>query len=477
MSTITVLHGTRRTTIRTTPTTTLSTIRTSACTALSLSPATSYTLRHSAKRNLDLSLQLRFTNLSPGAKLELVLNSTAASTPVTVVLRTVDPVQQLQATFPQTATLWQVLGKFEEGEKGGPSEGKVNITRRGWKRKEGGVGYVMPAVRVAGKEYSGWEELGSGLGELGVEGRVLVVLRFLEVDVDYAEGVEKARGFVEKDGELEMAPVKEPEAKEEGTREDTPMEEAPAAAEPAAAPTSEPTTPQPAPTTETEQQANPPAIADITVFTPPTSTTPSAALIQPDPSTYDPTITSLQSLKASYHTASLPQRLPSDAELAAAAAARDSTLRSIPTLKIRIRFPDGFLSQQSLPGTSTAQELYALIRQTLRHPEAEFQLLIPPKEVVRCDKKRLTVDLRIREGAMMVLVWAGSVGEEVRRESALREDLVRQGKEMPKVKDVEVEERDEGVQVTAPVEGEKRGGGGKEGLEKKLKGFLRLGKK
>lgn len=94
------------------------------------------------------------------------------------------------------------------------------------------------------------------------------------------------------------------------------------------------------------------------------------------------------------------------------------------------------------------------------------------------------MDLRLRSGASLHLTWGAEVGEKVRKEGALREELVREARELPGW--VEPEAKEEG-KVDKGKGKEVVGGGGdkkaegkarsKEGIEGKLKGLLRLSKK
>lgn len=112
-------------------------------------------------------------------------------------------------------------------------------------------------------------------------------------------------------------------------------------------------------------------------------------------------------------------------------------------------------------------------------------IVIPPRESIPENRKRLTVDLRLRSGASLHLTWSQHASDKAKNSPVLNDELMKQAKELPKP----VEPADYGsASGSGGKNGESEGkAGGKEaekrapkdrgGIEGKLKGLLRLSKK
>lgn len=157
-------------------------------------------IRRRGQTTLDLSLQIRFTNLSPGAKLELVAAKNSNS-PITVVLRVQDngPTVELTDKFVSSDTIWSILRRFEKKNK------SLNLTERYASSSTQGAGrllYEMPVIRVVNKELVSFVELQQSLVGLGVrDGRLLVVLRFKNTNIPLEEALEEIARFSPKEQE------------------------------------------------------------------------------------------------------------------------------------------------------------------------------------------------------------------------------------------------------------------------------------
>lgn len=290
---------------------------------------------------------MRLAGLAPGAKLDLVQSATAASAAITVVLRTVDPVEQLTAAFAPSTSVWDVLRRFEQDLQAA-GRANVSITERCAPSATGpGAGrllYQMPAVRVANRELARFEDLHRTLEDLGCSGRELMVLRFLPTEVPYEEALMEIAGLpphptldapAPQAGEAaEAAAPHEDAVMAEPANAQTPgerLEETPPAASEQAGPSSEhgSATPQP------EEQAALPA-PKVTVYQPSSSQVPAAATFEVPDSAYDIGIADLKRIKQNYHNASLPQRLPSDKEIEEREALRKEALEKASTVSRRI---------------------------------------------------------------------------------------------------------------------------------------------
>jgi tether containing UBX domain for GLUT4 len=128
-----------------------------------------------------------------------------------------------------------------------------------------------------------------------------------------------------------------------------------------------------------------------------------------------------------------------------------------------------------------AQELYAQVRTTLRHPNEPFVLMIPPREIIKDDGRRLTMDLKLRSGASLHLKWDNTASSEAKNDHALKDEFLKASKELPKpvaptaTDYTESDKDDDKKDDKRKAEGSSKGGKGD--IEKKLKGLLRLGKK
>ncbi|KAF8245341.1 hypothetical protein K440DRAFT_651668 [Wilcoxina mikolae CBS 423.85] len=493
MSNVVVIYNQRRATIKTTPSKSLSEIRTEACSKFSIPTPSNFILKRSGTK-LDLSLPVRLTGLSPGAKLDLV-QTASTSAAISVVLRTVDPVEQLSGSFPPTTNIWGILRSFEQDARNA-GRSNVNITERCAPSPGAGSGrllYQMPAVRVANRELSKFDELRTTLQDLGCSGRELLVLRFLPTEIPYEDALMEIAGFpTETAVETgSSTPPSEPQkAVEKPSDVDTVMSETsqPPEVEESTQPANEATVPEPV--ERTSETPKPPASEEpalpvepkIAVYQPSSSATPAAAAFDVPDSAFDIGIAELKKIKESYHIAAQPQRLLSDKEIAEKEAAYRQEMEKISVLRIKVRFPDGYTSQQELDGKCTARDLYIQIRSTLRHPNEPFILMIPPRDVIKDDARRLTIDLKLRSGASLHLAWNKEASEKAKNEPALKEELVKASKELPKptppsntdYTDTDKDD-DKGKGKRKDDSGSSKGARGD--IEKKLKGLLRLGKK
>ena len=279
---------------------------------------------------LDLSLPVRLTNFVPGTKLDLVqVSSSAAPKPVSIVLRTSDPVEQLSGTFPSATSIWGILRKLEADARA-TGNSKVNITERCAPSSGAGSGrllYQMPAVRVANRELVKFDELKQTLEELGCSGRELLVLRFLPTEMPYEDALMEIAGVTKDLGPVESPEV--PAAEGAGSvvdaakDEDLLMPEAPGIPKTAATaqdlpPVSMEPVESPSKSPEPSVVREPAGLVEpkISVFQPSLSTTPAAATFEVPAAAYDIGIAELKRIKENYHVASQPQRLLSDKELA-----------------------------------------------------------------------------------------------------------------------------------------------------------------
>jgi tether containing UBX domain for GLUT4 len=91
----------------------------------------------------------------------------------------------------------------------------------------------------------------------------------------------------------------------------------------------------------------------VIVFQPPETTTVAAAGFEIPDSDYEVGINELKRIKENYHKEAQPKRLLSDKEIEEKEASARAQMESINSVKIKVRYPDSFTSDQNLDGKST----------------------------------------------------------------------------------------------------------------------------
>jgi tether containing UBX domain for GLUT4 len=104
--------------------------------------------------------------------------------------------------------------------------------------------------------------------------------------------------------------------------------------------------------------------------------------------------------------------------------------------------------------------------------------VIPPRDTIKDDSRRLTLDLKLRSGASLHLAWSKEASDKAKSSPALNDELLKASKELPKpaaprsedYMDTE-DEKGKNKEEPAPPKSTKAD------IEKKLKGFLGLRRK
>ncbi|PUU75313.1 GLUT4 regulating protein TUG-domain-containing protein [Tuber borchii] len=498
-ATVVVIYSGRRAAVKAPPTRFLSEIHTEACTKLGVDPQ-NFALKK-GNAILDLSLQIRLTNLSPGAKLDLV-PAKNRDAPITIVLRTQEaggePVQESTGTFTASSTIWEIMRKLE-AESSPTNNAAINITERAAPSGTSGSGrlhYVMPVARVMNREVSGFSELQQTLSDFGIRsGRQLVTLRYKETDIPFEVALEEIAGFSppkkkaaetgiqgagesskgveeekrEADEEL-MIDAPGGSAKQEDTggnkavEVDKPMEGSVDALETEGGPSE-------------SSDSNKPVVS---VFRPSQSDTLAATQINVPDKAYEVGITEAKLIQANIKKETIGKRLPSDREIEEKKAAVLAEAEKVERVVIKVRLPDGYTSEQNFLKIHTSQDLYDAVRATLRYPNEPFLLRIPPRETLPQAPKRLTTDLKLRTGATVHLVWGPDVSAKAKKGPALRDEFIKNSKALPMPKEPEGPEGQSDSDDNSG-EGEKKGkrkssrGGDRASKENKLMGILSRG--
>ncbi|OAX82254.1 hypothetical protein ACJ72_03391, partial [Emergomyces africanus] len=378
----------RRATVKVTPTKHLTEVLSEACSKLGLD-ARQYGLKHQ-KKQIDLSLSIRLSGLSSGAKLELVQLSRSPSV-VSVALQLPEseaqgaPNGRLTDKFPSNTTLWHVLRKFEAGVAGNGTT--RNLTARGAPSATTGEGrlfYQSPVVQVVGRELSSFPDLQRTLGQLGFNsGSTLLRLSFRTTDKPLEEAMteigEYFKSIEEEEDKRGAATAVESHSRE------TPVSsgpEEPGSTSTTSTPSNTDITPDQIPSAEqqqreqqhqqqqiTEKLAHSPTTLvssrPTTVYAPPSSTVPQSAQTPFDEHDYVPTVDQAKAHQRHLSRTTRPNRLPGDAELAAQAAAETAKLASIVDIEVKIRFPDQSQVVSKFTKEDSAQGLYTFVRSCL----------------------------------------------------------------------------------------------------------------
>lgn len=462
---------------------------------------------------MDLSRTYRLSGLTSGAKLELVLLSRSPSV-VSVALQLPEseakdiPNGRLTDKFPSTTTLWLILRKFESGGGGGGAHAR-NFTARGIAQTnngETGAGrlyYETPVLQAMGRELSSFTDLQKTLGQLGFNsGSILLRLSFratqrpleeamTEID-QYFKAIESdetsARAHAGSVGAFESRPeteetilpddiagLKTPPEPPEASSSTDPTTNA-ATTEPttdssngekrkAASPATSPSPPPPPQQQPPSSESLPtdPSHRPITIYLPPTTSTPSAAQRPHNPTDYEPTLDHARQHQTRLSSTARNRRLPSDTELAALRAAQAEKLAAVSAVEIKIRFPDQTTVVATFGAQDTAADLYAFVRGLLEDDgeecgfelrffeEGRGRLRVVPSE----GRERLIGDLGMRGRVLITVAWGDGGGKSLKLKREVRE----------RAREMVVEDVGGGVEV-----GEGSAGGGGAGMEKEAAG-------
>ncbi|OJJ44689.1 hypothetical protein ASPZODRAFT_153586 [Penicilliopsis zonata CBS 506.65] len=387
----------RRATVKTTPAKYLADILQESCTKLGLD-AGQYGLKHKSKQ-LDLSLSIRLSGLSSGAKLELVQLSRSPAV-VTIALQLPEseahgvPNGRLLDKFPSNTTLWIVLRKFEAGVAGNASI--RNLTARGvpstgtGETGSGRLYYEIPVLQVVGRELSTFTDLQKSLAQLGFNsGNVLMRLSFRKTDEPLEEAMVKIEEYFKSFSDVmsNSTPTTGPPPEEvtvattahqNTANSELPQQPPSSVVESTPHPPSRPTQPIDTTSTATRSPSAVPNISSrpVMVFSPPTSGTPQSAQTTYNDTDYVPSMDQAQAHQRRLNQASRPTRLPTDAEIASKAAAEHEKLAAVKDVDVKVRFPDQSQVIVKFGQHDTAKTLYDFVRSCLVEPLASEKFII-----------------------------------------------------------------------------------------------------
>ncbi|KAJ8608374.1 hypothetical protein MRB53_039714 [Persea americana] len=496
-------------------------------------------LKTQSNKTVDLSQPFRLSGLANGAKLQLTQASRSPSV-VNVALQlpqSENGGSRVSDKFPSTTTLWQVLRKFEDAVAGGSSK-KLNVTQRGihpdLKSGSGRLEYEQPCAHLMGRNLESFTDLQKTLAQLGINGgSVLIRLTFkpsgqpLEhamaemeqyfraVNPEPANGatsalqdshapdrdaptlpsentdtcvsLRSADPALPADGSDPIAVIDSAMPDDVNQSADVPEQTTTASCSQTPAAAVEPSL------TELSHSSN-----AISVYHPPSSDTPAAALHQDDPSTFEPSIDHAKAHQAALQRATRNTRLLSDAEIASQEASRQAHLNAVQSATVRVRFPDQSMIQFVIAAPDSGANLYARAREALAYPDEPFDLRAFPsknpgpgrgvvQQISLADAENLSLihDLGFRGKVLVTLVWVPETSEAAKQAPSLKAEY----RNRAEVLKVELPSEDK---TAASGSGERSAnmlqqddangsndskGKGKGDLEAKMKKFLGFGKK
>ena len=388
--------------------------------------------------------------------------------------------------FPSTTTLWLVLRKFEAGVAGGgPAR---NLTGRGVPATTGDSGagrlfYESPVLQVLGRELSSFTDLQKSLAQLGFNsGNVLMRLSFRRTEEPLEEAMTKIAGYFEASEDKMPAATSDPETAptaEEPLGE--PQEQAGNITQPdtigghdipgvtgqdlAGSSSEEPTT--------TLTAGRP-----VTVFSPPTSNTPSSAQITHNEEDYIPSVEHAKAHQRLLNEASRNKRLLSDAEIATKAAMEEARRSEVREVDVKVRFPDQSQVVAKFGPLDSGLTLYGFVRSCLAPPFAEEKFTLNvfsspttirsahANTIPESDQSLLIKDLGLAGRVLVNFSWTDASTASQRRVNLLRSELRSQAQEL-KVEQPPEPEDEPSASTAAKAEPSGAHDGGKPGGARK----------
>lgn len=306
-----------------------------------------------------------------------------------------------------------------------------NFTARGTPATSGGTSgagrlyYQMPVLQSMGRELSSFSDLQKSLAQLGFNsGSVLFRLSFRTTQEPLEEAMVKITQYF-KENEEEAGPP----AAAAAASTSVPKQVSPAVAEEteeknepiitpeavSSAPLEPATEALPSGEQKTELSASG---RPITVYRPPTGSTPQSALVTHREEDYIPSIEHAKSHQERLNQLSQNVRLPSDKEIAEKAAAAEEKLAGIKEVEVKIRFPEQSQVVTQFNQSDTGATLYSFVRECLEpsFTAEKFSLVIfglgrrrgtvdQNQTIPDSDRQLLIKDLGLRGRVLVNFTW------------------------------------------------------------------------
>ena len=436
---------------------------------------------------MDLSLTIRLSGISSGAKLELVLVSRSPSV-VSVALQLPEsesadiPNGRLVDRFPSNTTFWLMLRRFESGASGGT--GTKNFTQQGVPHAESGTTgagrlfYRTPVLQVIGRELSSFEDLQRTLGQLGINsGTALLRLSFRSTDTPLEEAMENITSYfksVEGNqntgalpttvGNAESTPQIPPVISEELQRLEAPDDPPKKLKQTDLTDREEGNVNSDQSTSSLASPIGGSGQRDVSVFAPPSSTVPQAARQAFNEADYEPTIDHAKRHQARLANSTRNQRLPTDKEIATQQEIKAQKAAEIKNVRIKIRFPDQSSAVMTFSNHETAENLHDAIRGMLEHETEPFLLSFTaprgPKIIPRDSKDELIGKFGMKGSTLVNFIWDEGASAMARSGKVLNQTYAKQAQDLvvKEVEGVEIDdERGQEINLGKGKEKEKEG--------------------
>lgn len=415
------------------------------------------TFTRNAKRTIELSLRFRETNLSSGAKLELIAASRSPSIiQVALDLPDSEALKALQKRhvrpFASDTTFWRIIREYEVS-----IGGNLNFTARGVAgitADEGKIYYETPVLNVMGRELSTFTDLQKNLAQLGYRnGSVSIKLMFrttdrllgeammeigayfktFEADADIvgpsasaSENVEVAEAAaINTTVSVASTELVQDEAKDTTTASTTGQSNVvpQSPAEPILAPDGRPTT----------------------VIAAPSGDTPRAALLPHNEEDLVPTVAHLKSYQARLQTKTQNTKLLSYAEEEAAQQEQMRKLDSPVPINVKINLPDQQKIIAKFNSNETGTSLYDYVRACMIVQEEKFTLsyTTPSGPYIIPLNKKLVENPAFMRNMAVNLSWVDEAFARTYTGRVLKEELASKA-QAPKI------EEPEGLETEVP---------------------------
>lgn len=381
-----------------------------------------------------------------------------------------------------------VLRKFEAAVAGsGPAR---NFTARGVPATVGGdatgsgrLFYETPVLQILEREISSFTDLQKSFAQLGFNsGNVLIRLSFRRTEEPLEEAMVKIGEYFNSVEDASPSPAQNPEPTASAEIESEASNEQPSSSVPPGStsvpvPDSEQTLPPAA----SSEPSPPTSTRSITVFSPPTASTPSSSQIPYNENDYIPSIEHAKAHQRLLSQSYRPTRLPSDAEIAAKATAEEKRRADIREVDVKVRFPDQSQVVAKFGPPDSGQSLYNFVRSCLAAPFAseKFILTVPSPSrtanaIPDAEQTFLIKDLGMAGRVLVNFTWADRAVLH-RRTELLRPELRGQARELKVEQPPEPVEEPSALHEPGPSRPQ---GGDKPGARKGMPKWLKLpGKK
>lgn len=419
---------------------------------------------------LDLSRTMMLSGLSGGAKLELVTASRSPSVvSVALQLPEVEPdgTARLTDKFPSTTTLWLILRKFES-VKGSTRNltGRNSPLNKDQTSGSGRLYFETPVITAMNRELASFTDLQKTLAQLGVNsGSILLRLSFRQTEKPLEEAIaEIGQYFKEIKGEetngthatslatngpnpsatiegLTADATKSPTANTHQSPEQLSAsgDSANDAHNLGNTDTGERRASNPDPLEQVTEQppvtVTGPSQRPISIFAPPSSSTPKAALQKEHDKDFEPTLDHMKSHQKYLQTNTQNKTLKSDAQLAAEAQDQAEKASRVKGVEIKLRFPDQSQVSATFTNSDTASTLHEHARGLMRNPQEPISLTFRAekgRQIIPADSDvRLIQGLGLMGRVLVDVGWGDGASLAARQEPTLKEEFRAKAQEIP----------------------------------------------